>query len=166
METAVPKLVAFDLDYTLWPFWVDTHVNPPFRMNKNSQVVDSANRVISLYPDVLNILRDLKRDGFQLAAVSRTGEKQGANQLLSLFEMEQYFSYKQIYPGSKVTHFQRIRDSSGIKYQHMIFFDDEQRNITDVSQLGVTCILVPNGMTQKILEDGMRRFAQDQKSRG
>ena len=25
-------VVIFDLDYTLWPFWVDTHISPPFHV--------------------------------------------------------------------------------------------------------------------------------------
>lgn len=37
----LPKLIAFDLDYTLWPFWVDTHVSGPVKArDHNSRVVD------------------------------------------------------------------------------------------------------------------------------
>ena len=37
----LPKLLAFDLDYTLWPFWVDTHVSAPVKpRDNNSRCVD------------------------------------------------------------------------------------------------------------------------------
>ncbi|XP_055392959.1 magnesium-dependent phosphatase 1 isoform X4 [Bubalus kerabau] len=95
----LPKLAVFDLDYTLWPFWVDTHVDPPFHK-------------------------------------SRTGEVEGANQLLELFDLVRYFVYREIYPGSKVTHFERLQRKTGVPFSQMIFFDDEKRNIVDVSKLG------------------------------
>lgn len=32
-------MIVFDLDYTLWPFWVDTHVSPPFKGTPSGLVV-------------------------------------------------------------------------------------------------------------------------------
>lgn len=37
----LPKIFVFDLDYTLWPFWVDTHVTAPVKpRDNNSRCVD------------------------------------------------------------------------------------------------------------------------------
>lgn len=37
----------------------------------------------------------------------RTEWPEGARQLLKLFEWDKHFTYKEIYPGKKTTHFRR-----------------------------------------------------------
>ena len=56
--------------------------------------------------------------------------------------------------------FSRFQEQSGVKFQDMLFFDDEHRNIYDLSRLNVTCILVSNGMTMKVLHQGLQTFAK------
>lgn len=41
----LPKMMVFDLDYTLWPFWVDTHVSPPLKAKEGG--VKSVDRYAS-----------------------------------------------------------------------------------------------------------------------
>lgn len=154
-----PKMIIFDLDYTLWPFWVDTHVDLPFSL-KNGKIIDRHGTVIKLYPETIYVLEFLKSRGIDCAAASRTGEIEGAEELCRLFNLNKYFTYKEIYPGSKVTHFKRFQEQSGVKFQDMLFFDDEHRNIYDLSRLNVTCILVSNGMTMKVLHQGLQTFAK------
>ncbi|CAK6432540.1 unnamed protein product [Pipistrellus nathusii] len=156
----LPKLAVFDLDYTLWPFWVDTHVNPPFHKSSDGCVRDSQGRTIRLYPEVPEVLDRFRGLGVPIAAASRTGEIEGANQLLELFDLARYFVQREIYPGSKVTHFERLQKKTGVPFSQMIFFDDEKRNIVDVSKLGVTCIHVHNGMSLQILTQGLETFAK------
>ncbi|XP_046931479.1 magnesium-dependent phosphatase 1 isoform X2 [Lynx rufus] len=105
--TRLPKLVVFDLDYTLWPFWVDTHVDPPFHKGSDGAVRDRRGQTVRLYPEVRDVLERLQGLEVPVAAASRTGEIEGANQLLKLFDLDRYFVHREIYPGSKVTHFER-----------------------------------------------------------
>ncbi|KAJ8968597.1 hypothetical protein NQ317_004413 [Molorchus minor] len=57
MAVKKPKLIVFDLDYTLWPFWVDTHVSPPFRKVSNGSIVDNYGSQIKCYPQVPDALK-------------------------------------------------------------------------------------------------------------
>lgn len=146
------KLVVFDLDFTIWDAggtWCD-HTNPPYK-KKGDFVEDSLGRKIMLYPEVMPILWSLRRNKISTAIASRTGEPSWARQLLSLFEIADFFDYKEIYPGSKIQHFTRLREQSGISFENMVFFDDEEPNIQDVGSLGVYAVLVCNGISLSIV---------------
>ena len=54
-----------------------------------------------------------------------------------------------------------IKEQSGVDYKDMLFFDDELRNIRDVSQLGVTCIHVSDdcGLDVAALRQGLQAFS-------
>ncbi|KAK3584558.1 hypothetical protein CHS0354_030565 [Potamilus streckersoni] len=156
-----PKLIVFDLDYTLWPFWVDTHVDPPFKKKSDGKVYDSHSRHVKYYPDVPGILSSLKSQRYQLGIASRTTCSDEAWDLVQLFEWDKYFDYKQIYPGSKTNHFTAFKNQSNLPYEDMLFFDDEHRNIEDVGRLGVTCIHVADGLTEACLKMGLETFAKN-----
>ncbi|NP_001186752.1 NEDD8-MDP1 protein isoform 1 [Homo sapiens] len=125
-------------------------------------VRDRRGQDVRLYPEVPEVLKRLQSLGVPGAAASRTSEIEGANQLLELFDLFRYFVHREIYPGSKITHFERLQQKTGIPFSQMIFFDDERRNIVDVSKLGVTCIHIQNGMNLQTLSQGLETFAKAQ----
>ncbi|XP_076449804.1 magnesium-dependent phosphatase 1-like [Babylonia areolata] len=159
-----PHLIVFDLDYTLWPFWVDTHVDPPFKMEKNGKVRDVHGREVKYYGDVPEVLRDLHSQGYKLGIASRTSCPEEANDLTRLFNWDQFFHFREIYPGSKVTHFKKLHRDSGIAFEDMMFFDDEHRNIVEVGKLGVTCIFVDSGVTKQVVSDAMQEHEKRRKN--
>lgn len=157
-----PQLVVFDLDETLWPFGVDDYImRPPYR-RVNGTVRDARGIHMEPFPEVDGILKQLHEGGIAMAAASRTSYPEGAFSLIKLLGWNDYFKYKEIYPGSKVAHFKKLAAASGSPYDQMIFFDNESRNITDVTKLGVTCVLTDTfvGLTWKDLEKGFRSFAE------
>lgn len=141
------RIFVFDLDFTLWDAggtWCDA-TNPPY-FRKNGKLLDQSGNWIRLYPDVIKILNLLKTKNRYIVAASRTFEPEWAQDLIHLLDINKYFDLKEIYPGSKVQHFQQIQNYFNIPYSEMIFFDDEYRNIEEVGRLGVKTILAKNGV--------------------
>ncbi|KAI0338786.1 magnesium-dependent phosphatase-1 [Trametopsis cervina] len=173
MSTRLPKLVAFDLDYTLWDLWIDTHVTPPLKRigNRVNEVCDKHGESIEFYRDVPMILHRLRTAGVVVAACSRTSATRLARQALSLLLMPppvgdkdaapkpaiEYFDQLEIYPGSKIPHFKKLHEKTGLPYSEMLFFDDERRNI-EVESLGVTFCLVQKGMDDRTFERGLAEW--------
>lgn len=67
-----------------------------------------------------------------------------------------FFSYFEIFPDDKTTHFENLKGSTGIEYEDMIFFDDEIRNEIVQDELGVAFKLVQNGVTKDEIDSGIK----------
>ncbi|KAI0804798.1 magnesium-dependent phosphatase-1 [Irpex lacteus] len=178
MTSRLPKLVAFDLDYTLWDLWIDTHVTPPLKRVGVNSVWDKHGEQIEFYRDVPEILHRLREAGVIIAACSRTSAPKLARQALSLLLVPpqvgdkesppkpaiEFFDQLEIYPGSKLTHFKKLHEKTGLPYSEMLFFDDERRN-KEVESLGVTFCLVQHGTDDRTFEHGLaewrRRHAKE-----
>ncbi|KAL4180219.1 hypothetical protein AMTRI_Chr13g91030 [Amborella trichopoda] len=144
----LPRLVVFDLDYTLWPFYCECR---------------SRRETPSLYPHAKGILYALKDKGIKVAIASRSPTSDIAKIFLDKLEIESMFVAKEIFSSwtHKTEHFQRINQRTGIPYNSILFFDDEGRNIKAVSGTGVTSILVENGVNLNSFKLGITRFAQN-----
>lgn len=73
----------------------------------NGQVVDAYGKKVRYYPEVPSVLKKLNDEDYEMGVASRTGEIDGAYELLDMLGWDKYFKYKEIYPGSKVTHFNK-----------------------------------------------------------
>lgn len=142
-------LIVFDLDFTLWDAggtWCD-HTTPPYR-SSGGHILDGEDRLIQLYQEVPEILHELDSRGLPMALASRTHSPSIANMLLDIFKISDFFSFREIYSGSKIQHFSRLHKQTRTSYEDMYFFDDEYRNITEVAELGVRAFLVRDGLSR------------------
>jgi magnesium-dependent phosphatase 1 len=155
-------LFIFDLDFTLWNCggtWCD-HTFPPYKKLNNNNIADSQGLQLRLYNGTIQVLDALKNRNIKMALASRTGAPDWAGQLLNLFGIDDYFTYKEIYPNSKVVHIGAIQKKTGMSFNDMFFFDDESRNIEDVEPLGVNCYFVENGINMQLINIALKKYEQ------
>ncbi|NVK58236.1 MAG: magnesium-dependent phosphatase-1 [Alteromonadaceae bacterium] len=148
------KVIVFDLDFTLWDcggVWIDCS-QPPF-VKQDNRIIDGRGKHMRLYEDVHRILEHCKTQEYGCALASRTTEPDWAERLLELLNIEHYFHYQQIYPGSKVAHFKALKSAFECEYHEMVFFDDEMRNIDEIERLGVKAVNVPNGLNWTLFKN-------------
>ena len=107
------ELVVFDLDFTLWDAggtWCD-HLSPPFKVSSNG-VSDARGKIVNLYPDAMEIFQVIEDNNIPMGIASRTEEPEWARLLLELLGIRDKFKYEEIFPGSKVTHFNNLKEKS------------------------------------------------------
>ena len=176
----LPKIFVFDLDYTLWPFWIDTHVTPPLKATRDGLFAkDRTGDHLAFYSEVPGILAACQAKSIQVAAASRTSAPDLARQLLGMLNIEEhdasaadakagggsqgkistsFFDNLQIFPGNKVRHMGKIQKALGVEYKDFLFFDDESRNKNVESELGVCFQMVSNGVTRVVVDTGVRKW--------
>lgn len=162
----LPKMIVFDLDYTLWPFWIDTHVTPPLKRSSDGLTIkDRYGEAYGFYNDTAGILSSIKEKDIVLGAASRTCAPELAREALNMLKIPgssskhamSMFDHLEIYPGDKKTHFAKLQKKSGLEYEEMLFFDDESRN-KNVETLGVVMQLVKNGMSKQEVDRGVEAW--------
>jgi len=196
----LPRLVVFDLDYTCWPLWLDTHITPPVKPTADHvALTDRFGETYTFYDDVPSILQTLPRlrqlfgsattsdegtngssdgavDTMKLAVASRTSAPSLARDMLKMLHLQPIASTPdgtpegkprkaievfdggmEIYPSSKIRHFEALHKRTGIPYEDMLFFDDEARN-RDTETLGVTMWLVRDGVTWDEVDRGVTEW--------
>ncbi|KAL8110050.1 uncharacterized protein LOC141672893 isoform X1 [Apium graveolens] len=152
-SSSLPRLVVFDLDYTLWPFYCECR---------------SKREMPKLYPHAKPILLALKDMGIDVAIASRSPTADVAIIFLDKLHIKSMFVAQEIYSSwtHKTEHFQRINRLTGVPFNSMLFFDDEDRNIEAVSKMGVTSILVDNGVDLRAFREGLAKFSRNSGSSG
>jgi magnesium-dependent phosphatase 1 len=166
-----PKCIVFDLDYTLWPFNVDSHLVPPFKESKKTEdntivIHDHNKKLVNLYTDVKLVIETLSSNKIsseiQLAIASRSTAPNLANQLIEMFQLSKCFQSCQIYPGSKQVHLRKIRTELKISsFNHMLFFDDNKSNLEQAESLGVTCYQLrrQSGLNMEDFFKGLQKYS-------
>lgn len=164
-----PKCVVFDLDYTLWPCWCDTHISTPLKAVDKHTVSDRYGYELSFYKDVAWIFEDLQSRGVIIIAASRTFAPSVARKLLSLLHMNGapalgQFDHLEWGTFSKRNHITKALKHFDVELTDVILYDDEMRN-KDVETIGCVFAHVPDeekGLTKQVYERGLERWRKTQ----
>lgn len=150
------------IDFTLWPLHVDCYVDPPFKPDGKGGATDVHGSRINLFPDVRDIISNIQECGIPIAAASSTTAPKASRELQKVLQIYDNFDFSEIYPKRKFSHFESLQRKSQVDYKDMIFFDDEQWNISDITTLGVTCVHITdevNGLDWTTFIGGLKTFA-------
>jgi len=88
----------------------------------------------------------------------------GSSKVVNYDTLADVIDYAEIYPDSKIKHFNSLHTTTGIPYTEMIFFDDEMRNSEVDQKLGVHFVYVPDGITLELFLSAVKEFANKRKN--
>ncbi|TMW65552.1 hypothetical protein Poli38472_008194 [Pythium oligandrum] len=177
----IPRLVVFDLDFTLWYPEMYELYGAPFKKDASTgAVTDRSGEEVHFFPAVHSVLSILEtdpqfKDTTEVAVASKTTEPHWAKTCMRLMDvhvsededadpnktsLQSVVDYEAIYPRNKRVHFQQLKEQSGIEYEDMLFFDNEYGNIVDVGRIGVVCAYCPQGLSEGSWIQGMETFQE------
>ena len=104
-----------------------------------------------------NVSDEISRDSIK---TQKGNSKSKPTEQEKALKASEYFVAPQMFPGSKVAHFQKIqrdlrKQGTEVAFEDMVFFDDEARNRNVEVELGVTFVLVRDGVTRDEVDRGI-----------
>ncbi|KAK8792215.1 magnesium-dependent phosphatase 1 [Blastocystis sp. subtype 4] len=160
------RMIVFDMDGTLWWFWMDTHITPPVKRH-GMGFKDRDGNVFDFFPDVREILLALHEAGIPIALASSTWAPSLGQKIIDLIKVDEHrtlgdiVSYRELITCRKFTHFENIKNESCYSYEQMIFIDDEKHNLDDIETIGVMCFYEPQGISKKVFEKIVKRVMKE-----
>ncbi|KAI8644915.1 magnesium-dependent phosphatase-1 [Parasitella parasitica] len=170
IPSKLPKMIVFDLDYTLWPEWIDCTSGPPYVYDElSNSVINPSGESLGFFEHTATIIALVKAfPDIRIGIASRTHTPEWAKSAIGLLRIPELdnstlmenVDHLEIYPGSKLKHFESLSEKSGIACSDMLFFDDESRN-REVCKLGVHFVHVntKTGITPFQFENALHAFA-------
>jgi magnesium-dependent phosphatase-1 len=115
--SALPKVVIFDLDKTIWDVYAAEQTFPPYRRISTNEVRDSAGKCIRSFNDVPAIMQTLSARGILIALASLSPSFEKCDALLSAFNLKHYIARDLVQirqESSKLPHFRLIQSASKV----------------------------------------------------
>lgn len=128
------RLVAVDLDLTLWDHPDISSTSPPFERVGRDSIVDSEDSLITLRPCAREFLVEAKRRDLRLAVVSWNVREKAEAALVELDLLDLFdFVVIELHP-RKDEMFEKLLRSSGARAEEILYLDDNSAMIEKVKR--------------------------------
>lgn len=178
-----PNLYCIFVCPQLWPAICAEHTVGPYqkcphdgteaskKMSMNSLFCTdkrtSAARLLSLFPQVREVLEFCLDNSVIVTICSRSTDKTVIQEILTAFEMWDWFFLPQIFPQRKVNHFCNLVEQANLEFTDFLLFDDDPNNIRLCTQMGVSGCLVgkSSGLNWSKFVKGLKTFQYNAQAR-
>lgn len=115
----------------------------------------------SLYPDTIKIIEELKNKHYKVGLLSNLrlmDFNRYKEQLEQLNFDYMFLSYKMkcIKPNNAI--YEKVINTTGIKPQNIIFFDDNKKNVQGALKCGITAYLVTGDTIKEFIKNNFDKF--------
>jgi hypothetical protein len=102
-----------------------------------------------------------------LTICSRSPDKAVVQEILTAFEMWDWFFQPQIFPQRKINHFCNLVEAAKVEFTDFLFFDDDSANVKLCQQMGISGYTVRKsmGLNWQSLVKGLNIYLQNEQAR-
>lgn len=156
-----PKpIIAWDLDFTLWPSNCYEATAGPYESALKGAQFNSPRsagrcdviyctdkksntmKAFKMYPETRSILEFCAEHNIVMTICSKSPDVNIVEQIMRAFGIWEWFLFPQVYNKRKTFHFRNLTEATGFKMRDFLFYDDDMANITMCTKMGVNSVLV------------------------